>query len=127
MKDESELKRMSKKEKFIECIDSLFADLDMADIDPDVIAYWKAFKGKGTSDKPLFTDNGKMILKYMQEHVSDMPMGKAKDIAEGMFVSSRTVSGAIQKLVKDGYVEKIGSDPVVYALTDNGKTVNIND
>lgn len=50
---------MSKKEKFIECIDSLFADLDMADVDPDVIAYWEAFKGKGTSDKPLFTDNGK--------------------------------------------------------------------
>ena len=106
MKDESELKEMSKKEKFIECIDSLFADLDMADIDPDVIAYWEAFKGK---------------------ELVKSAWGKAKDIAEGMFVSSRTVSGAIQKLVKDGYVEKIGSDPVVYALTDNGKTVNIND
>ena len=72
MKDESELKEMSKKEKFIECIDSLFADLDMADIDPDVIAYWEAFKGKGTSDKPLFTDNGKMILKYIRNcHCTD--------------------------------------------------------
>lgn len=116
---------MTKKEKFIECIDSLFVDLDMNDIDPDVIAYWDAFKGKTDQEKPLFTDNGKLILKYMQEHISDMPMGKAKDIGEGLFISSRVVSGAIQKLVKDGYVEKIGSGPVVYALTDSGKTINI--
>ena len=49
----------------------------------------------------------------------------AKDIGEGLFISSRAVSGAIRKLVTDGYVEKIGQDPVVYALTEKGKTVEI--
>ena len=52
-------------------------------------------------------------------------MGKAKDIGEGLFISSRAVSGAIRKLVTDGYVEKIGQEPVVYALTEKGKTVEI--
>lgn len=118
---------MSKKEKFIECINLLLEDVDMNYIDPDVIAYWEAFKGGNSTTKPKFTDNGKMILKYMQEHISDMPMGKSKDIAEGLFVSSRIVSGAMQKLVKDGYVEKIGADPVVYTLTDEGKIINIDE
>ena len=94
-------------------------------MDQDVLEYWEAFKGKDEADKPMFTDNGKLILKYMQDHISDMPMGKAKDIGEGLFISSRAVSGAIRKLVTDGYVEKIGQDPVVYALTEKGKTVEI--
>lgn len=119
---------MTKKEKFIECVETaLFQKVDINEIDPDVIAYWEAFKGDAEKDKPMFTDNGKLILKYMQEHAADMPMGKAKDIGEGLFISSRVVSGAIQKLVKDGYVEKIGSNPVVYALTDEGKTITFDE
>ena len=50
----------------------------------------------------------------------------AKDIAEGLFVSSRTVSGAMRKLVTDGYVEKVGQEPVVYAITEKGKNIEIN-
>jgi predicted transcriptional regulator len=52
-------------------------------------------------------------------------MWKARDIAEGLFINSRAVSGAMRKLVTDGYVEKIGQDPVVYSLTDNGKNIEI--
>lgn len=113
---------MSKKQDFIKYVD---AQVDWSEASEDVINYWSAFKGKEEADKPLFTDNGKLILKYMQDHISDMPMGKAKDIGEGLFISSRAVSGAIRKLVTDGYVEKIGQDPVVYALTEQGKNTNI--
>ena len=117
---------MSKKQKFIKAVQSALFDVyNPAEIDQDVLEYWEAFKGKDEADKPMFTDNGKLILKYMQDHISDMPMEKAKDIGEGLFISSRAVSGAIRKLVTDGYVEKIGQDPVVYALTEKGKTVNI--
>jgi DNA-binding HxlR family transcriptional regulator len=35
------------------------------------------------------------------------------------------VSGAIRKLVTDGYVEKVGQDPVIYTLTELGKSVEI--
>ena len=52
-------------------------------------------------------------------------MWKAKDIAEGLFISSRTVSGAMRKLVADGFVEKVGQDPTIYSLTENGKNINI--
>ena len=47
------------------------------------------------------------------------------DSAEGLFVSSRTVSGAMLKLVTDGYVEKVGQEPVVYAITEKGKNITI--
>ena len=52
-------------------------------------------------------------------------MLKAKDIAEAIAVSSRQVSGAMRKLVIDGYVEKIGQDPIVYAITDKGRSLSI--
>lgn len=52
-------------------------------------------------------------------------MWKAKDIAEGLFVSSRTVSGSIRKLVTDGFVEKVSQDPVIYSITEKGKNINI--
>ena len=120
---------MTKKEKFIEEVEEILKELmHVGGEDPfseDSRAYWEAFKGKEETEKPMFTDNGKLILKYMQDHISDMPMGKAKDIGEGLFISSRAVSGAIRKLVSDGYVEKIGQDPVVYALTENGKNIVI--
>jgi predicted transcriptional regulator len=66
-------------------------------------------------------------MKYLQELPADTPMMKAKEIAEGMFISSRTVSGAMRKLVTDGFVEKVGQDPVMYILTEKGKNFNIED
>ena len=72
-----------------------------------------------------FTENGKKILSFLKEH-SDVQSWKAKDIADSMFVASRTVSGAIRKLVLDGYVEKVGQDPVIYSITEKGINVEIN-
>jgi Mn-dependent DtxR family transcriptional regulator len=50
------------------------------------------------------------------------PLLKAKDIAEGLGISARTVSGAMRKLVTDNYVEKISTDPIIYSLTEKGKS-----
>lgn len=75
------------------------------------------------NDKPEITDNGKIILDYMQK--ANLPMLKAKDIAEGLFISSRAVSGSLRKLVNDGFCEKVGTDPVVYTLTEKGKNYKI--
>ena len=71
------------------------------------------------ADKPTLTDNGKIILDYMQK--SKVPTFKARDIADGLCISSRAASGALRKLVTDGFCEKVGTDPVVYALTEKGK------
>lgn len=42
-----------------------------------------------------------------------------------MVASSRQISGAIRKLVNDGYVNKIGQNPVIYSLTEKGINFNI--
>lgn len=116
---------MSKKSEFIEWVEQLIAGQEEP-IEPSENAkiYWDAFKDKQEAEKPMFTDNGKLILKYLQDN-PDIEMAKAKDIGEGLFISSRAVSGAIRKLVTDGFVEKIGQDPVMYSITEKGKTVEI--
>lgn len=114
---------MTKKDEFIKYVEDLI-DGNYYEMSENVRLYWEAFKGKVEEDKPLFTDNGKLILKFLQEH-QEAPMWKARDIAEGLFISSRTVSGAMRKLVTDGFVEKVGQDPTIYSLTSNGKNISV--
>lgn len=116
---------MSKKQEFIKFVE-MAIDAYPQEMNEEARVYWEAFKGKEEVDKPLFTDNGKLILRYLQDNLTT-EMWKARDIAEGLFVSSRTVGGAMRKLCADGYVEKIGQDPVVYALTEKGKKIVIED
>jgi DNA-binding MarR family transcriptional regulator len=119
---------MSKKLEFIEFIEKVMND---ANIGPDhmpenVRLYWEAFRGANEDgERPIFTENGKLILKYLQDN-QNTTMWKARDIAEGMFINSRTVSGAMRKLVTDGFVEKIGENPVIYSITEKGKNIEIN-
>ena len=113
---------MSKKQEFINYIESVINYDDMSE---NVRQYWEALKGSKEDNKPTFTDNGKMIMKYLQSLPTGGPMLKARDIAEGLFVSSRAVSGAMRKLCDDGFVEKAGQEPVVYALTEKGKNIEI--
>ena len=108
---------MSLKQDFISYVESNFSTNPMPE---NLIEYWDKFKGSsGGGDKPQFTENGKKILTFLQEH-QDTKTWKSKDIAEGMFIASRTVSGAIRKLVSDGYVEKVGQDPTIYCITQKG-------
>ena len=92
-----------------------------------ILAYLKALsEEEDNKEKPLFTDNGKLILKSLQEiQGSYNNMMKAKDIAEHIGISSRQVAGAMRKLIADGFVEKIGKEPVIYAITEKGLTINI--
>ena len=45
----------------------------------------------------------------------------AEHIADAIMVSSRTVSGAMRKLCSDGFVEKLGTNPAIYSITEKGK------
>ena len=116
---------MTKKQEFINFIE-MAIDAYPQEMSDNAKVYWEAFRGKNEADKPMFTDNGKLIMKYLQEN-QETPMWKARDIAEGLFIASRGVSGAMRKLVDDGFVEKVGQDPVVYALTEKGKNIVIED
>ena len=119
---------MSKKQKFIEMVDSLLANSTLGTIDEEALEYFNILKAADINeDKPKFTENGKLVLRYMQEN-KDLRNNifNAKEIGEGLGVSSRTASGAMRKLVTDGYVEKIGAgNPVVYSLTASGVEVDV--
>lgn len=118
---------MSKKQEFIKYVEDLMdftRKMDGPVMNEDAELYWTAFTTEKEIEKPIFTDNGKLVVKFLQDN-PEIPMWKARDIAEGLFINSRTVSGAMRKLVTDGFVEKVGQDPVIYALTEKGKTIEI--
>lgn len=111
---------MTKQQEFLEFW-SMLVDKAGVAVPPNVQVYIDALSNVDSIEKPLFTDNGKTILQYLQ--TAPTAMYKAKDIAEGMGATSKGVSGAMRKLVTDGYVEKVGKDPVVYMITEKGKNV----
>jgi DNA-binding MarR family transcriptional regulator len=115
------------KKEFLDFVNALIAAApDVAEdlMTENVKAYMDALTDK-KSEKPAITDSGKLILKYLQD--AEPGIYKSKDIAEGLYVSSRNVSGAIRKLVTDGFVEKVGSEPALYTITEKGKNYNIED
>lgn len=119
---------MSKKEKFIEVVENLFRKTDMETFAgedyEDVMLYFEALKGQADTERPAFTENGKAILNYLKDNV-DINLFTAKSLGESMGISSKTVSGAMRKLTSDGYVEKLGSNPATYTLTEKGKEVKL--
>lgn len=111
---------MSKQQEFLDFWNYLTHEVaGDIEVPPNVQAYIDAMADNKNVNKPAFTENGKNILQYLQSVPS--AMYKAKDIAEGMLISSKAVSGAMRKLVTDGYVEKVGNSPVVYMITQKGK------
>lgn len=115
---------MSKKDKFVEMVEGLFAEME--EIDQDVLDYFETVKQKKVTKRVEMTDNGKAIIGYMQNTYEEADNKfLSKDIAEGLFTSSRSVSGAMRKLVADGYVDKNDDSPIVYSLTDLGKEYSI--
>ena len=115
---------MSKCMKFLEFFDALVQETN-AEIPQEVEEFYQMLKDseKSFTEKPAFTETGLQILAYLQS--CDVTSIKAKEIAEGMILPSRKVSGAMRKLCTDGYVEKFGQNPVIYALTEKGKTIDL--
>jgi len=119
---------MTKKEKFINIIETeIFnrSDIWIENYEndwADIVSFWEDFKNNKTKNSGPITENGKKIFLYMQENIEKMSnLFTSKEIAEALFTSGRSVSGAMRKLVNDGYVEKTGKDPVQYSLTEAGK------
>lgn len=114
---------MSKKQVFIEYIAPIF---EKDNIPIDALDYWKAFTMEKEVEKPLFTENGKLVLKFLKDNIQ-IETWKSKDIADALGISSRSVAGSARKLVSDGYLEKVGQDPIFYMLTEKGKEIIINE
>lgn len=83
--------------------------------------YFESLKAESNVTTIEFTENGAKILIWMQQNATSFNnVFKAKDIGEGLFISPKSVSGSMRKLLKDGFVSKIGTNPVCYSLTDYG-------
>lgn len=115
---------MSKeKELFLKFVGNALglADYEFSDEEIGLVRdYYLKFKegGGGDTSKPAFTEKGIVILKYLKENPDAVL--PAKKIAEELDLSSRTVSGAMKKLVTDGYVEKFDGEPKTYSITEAG-------
>ncbi len=117
---------MNKCEQFLNFFDYLIENCKEPVTLPDEVKeFYEMLKTQSElqNNKPLFTEIGLQILDYLQK--SNGKNLKAKDIADGMGISSRQVSGAIRKLVTDEYVSKLGQNPVIYNLTKKGINFNI--
>lgn len=110
---------MSKKEKFIETVEKLLKESNEV-VEKEVYDYLETLKNQPSRAVEM-TENGKNIIEYMQENIEDTDNKYlAREIGEGLFTSSRSVSGAMRKLVNDGYVDKSEDSPIVYSLTEEG-------
>ena len=116
---------MTNKEMFIQEIEELIrAEQDI--FSEGARAYFEQLKATTEKEKPPFTENGAKVLIWMQENYESYNnILKAKEIGDGLFCSSRTVSGAMRKLIADGYVSKTEGTPTCYSLTDLGMTVEV--
>lgn len=119
---------MTKKQKFINFIKENAEIFDKAE-DPEIVEYWESFSTAVEVEKPAFTDNGKLIIQFFQNSATnDFGSGNewiAKDIAEQIGLTSRSVTGAMRKLINDGYIEKIAGEPTKYVMTEKGAAANL--
>ena len=112
---------MTKKQTFIDEIMKLLQDAPENFLSPDALDYWNGLNATEDKEKPAFTENGKIVLRGMQDNKTAYNnLFKSKDLGATLGLSSRTVSGAMRKLTTDGYVEKMGENPSIYSLTKKG-------
>lgn len=104
---------LTPRQQFINEVDAAITLLNLSEV---AAAYWEEFK-KGKASTGELTEMGQNILNFMKENniIESCPMS-AKSIGEGLFIASRVISGAMRKLVKDGFVDKIPGNPVTYYL-----------
>ena len=121
---------MTNRDCFIKKIDELLNDcpdfFGQTEEAEKALAYFKSMKLEAPKKTVEITENGAKILKFMQENWEKRNnIFKASEIAEGLFTSGKSVSGSMRQLVADGYTEKLGKDPVVYAITEKGKCYSL--
>lgn len=112
------------KKDFIDYVELLMANAN-TEMTKEANDFWTKFKEEKVREKPTFTDNGKLVITYMKQNNSDGTLFSAKEIAEGLMVSARTVSGSMRKLIGDGFAVKATEDPVTYKLTEKGINIII--
>ena len=119
---------MTKRDIFIQIVQTVIFDsgetFNFSDKElNDALEFFEELKNDKVKNFGAMTANGAKLLSWMQKNEEKMSnIFTSKEIAEALFTSGRSVAGSMRKLIKDGYVEKIGKDPVQYSLTEAGKS-----
>lgn len=91
---------------------------------PEAVEFFHQLKENNS--KSTLTENGKKILLCMQENYQPyLNVYTSKQLGELLFMSPRSVSGSMKKLINEGYAEKKSNTPVTYGLTELGKNFKI--
>ncbi len=112
-------------EEFLNFVDELMKsnpDLTNQLMTDNIKKYLDLLKNGNGAGKVLITDKGKNLLKYMK--TLTVPMRTA-DLAAGLGTAGRSLSPVVTKLVASGFVEKIGTSPALYIVTEKGKNFNL--
>lgn len=133
---------MTEKEEFLKTVESLLKVMDSPSetIDRNTIHFNDQSKkyceflitqGKANptsmGSASIFTDTNLKILICMRENYKKHNnVFSSKSIGDEIFMTSRSVSGSIRKLVELGFVEKMGKNPVSYSLTQKGIEYDLN-
>lgn len=133
---------MTEKEEFLKTVESLLKVMDSPSetIDRNAIYFNDQSKkyceflithGKANptsmGSASIFTDTNLKILICMRENYKKHNnVFSSKSIGDEIFMTSRSVSGSIRKLVELGFVEKMGKNPVSYSLTQKGIEYDLN-
>ena len=116
---------MTNREKFIFEVEQTIKDVPDF-FSEEALAYFEELKNGKASIGGL-TEKGREILEWLNTKERLNEFFSAKDIGEGLFTSSRVISGAARKLVTDGYLEKEGKNPVTYRITADGHNILLGD
>ena len=112
-----------KYEDFLNYFDELLIKANVPAMPEDIQRVYDELRKCEIKDKPILTPIGVEILRYARN--LEKESFKAKELAEGMGILSRKISGAMNKLCKDGFVDKTDTSPIIYSLSDKGREFNI--
>lgn len=74
------------------------------------------------ASESVLTEKGQKILAAMANNKEAyMNTFSSKQLGELLFMSARSVSGSMRKLIAEGYAEKVGVSPVSYRITETGE------
>jgi len=91
---------------------------------PAAMDFYNELKEKAQN---TFTENGKKILICMQKNQEAYKTFSSKQLGELLFMPPRSVSGAMKKLLNEGYCRKQATNPVTYELTTLGSETQLDD
>lgn len=81
-------------------------------------------KFNSSNNSISITENGSLILSFMRMHPKEAM--SAKEIAERIGYTSKSVAGSMRKLISDGLIIKISSnDGNKYQITEEGIKIKL--